>query len=232
MKNSTRRFIKNVSLFLGGVALGALGAWALSKRNYETEIDGYLDKINDLSRDGNSDDREPQAVLETKEETTVMREHDEKVLVLPRDRYKKVVRSLGYDKGDRPDRLADYEHPRDDEQDEDYEYEQKKYEPSSNEKPYIISIDEYTEENTHYDKLTLYFYEDDEVLTEDNEEMIEDVEAIVGNYALNCFGENSGDPEVVYVRNDRLQIDYEVIRLSKSYKETVLGIIGGSGDDE
>jgi hypothetical protein len=231
MKNSTKRFLKGSLIFLGGVALGALGAWALSTRKYETEIDGYLCKINDLSGDGNINDREPEEVVETQEQTTVMREHEEKVLILPRDRYKKVVRNLGYNKGDMPD-PAEFESPRDDEDEEDYEYEQRRYEPNSSEKPYVISIDEYSEENTHYDKITLYFYEDDEVLTEDDEEAIDDPNALVGDYALNCFGENSGDPEVVYVRNERLQIDYEVIRLSKSYQETVLGIIGGSGDDE
>jgi hypothetical protein len=93
----------------------------------------------------------------------------------------------------------------------------------SNEDPYVITIDQFADENDHYDKSTIYYYEDDDVLADENEEVIIDVFKVIGDDALGSFGEGSRDPEIVYVRNDKLQIDYEVIRLSKSYRQTVLG---------
>lgn len=99
------------------------------------------------------------------------------------------------------------------------------------EKPYVISLEEFQEGMPHYDKLTLYFYEDDEVLTDDQEEIIDDEEQIVGTEALQCFGHLSHDPEVVYVRNSNASTDFEVIRLSKSYAETV-GLSSQGGDED
>lgn len=99
------------------------------------------------------------------------------------------------------------------------------------EKPYVISIEEFQDGMPHYDKLTLYFYEDDEVLTDEQEEIIDDEEQIVGTEALQCFGHLSHDPEVVYVRNSNASTDFEVIRLSKSYAETV-GLSSQGGDED
>lgn len=99
------------------------------------------------------------------------------------------------------------------------------------EKPYVISLEEFQEGMPQYDKLTLFFYEDDEVLTDDQEEIIDDEEQIVGTEALQCFGHLSHDPEVVYVRNSNASTDFEVIRLSKSYAETV-GLSSQGGDED
>jgi hypothetical protein len=83
----------------------------------------------------------------------------------------------------------------------------------------IISVEHYNETRPEYDKEILYFYEDDEVLVTEGEEIIDDVNETVGPSALLSFGEMSEDPEIVYVRNDNRRVDYEVIRLSKSYAE-------------
>jgi hypothetical protein len=132
----------------------------------------------------------------------------------PRDRYKKVVGSLKYD------RRQELE-PVDEEAEAAYHNSKlsKKY---TEDAPYVIAREDYDDEDmSHYDKLTIYYYEDDDTLTDENEEVIADVDSIVGGDSLTRFGDLSGDPEVVYVRNDKLQIDYEIIRLSKSYGETI-----------
>jgi hypothetical protein len=95
--------------------------------------------------------------------------------------------------------------------------------------PYIITLEQ-LEEKEHYDKLSISYYEDDDTLVDENEEVIADPVSIVGNDALNNFGEGSDDPEIVYVRNEKLETDYEVIRLSKSYAITVLGIEPEEGE--
>lgn len=86
--------------------------------------------------------------------------------------------------------------------------------------PYIITDQEFSDENPHYDKVSLYFYKHDEVVCEENEEPIDDVENVIGYEALNILDKQMG----VWVRNERLAIDYEIIGINASYAEMVHGI--------
>ena len=49
-----------------------------------------------------------------------------------------------------------------------------------------------------------------------------DIETSIGYEALDEFGYGNPNPDLVYVRNDHLEIDYEVIRLGDSYEESVM----------
>ena len=88
---------------------------------------------------------------------------------------------------------------------------------------YVISLDTFGNENPDYDKISISYYEDDDTLADEQDEIMQEVEGTIGE-ALLCFGDQSDDPDVVYVRNERLSIDYEVVRLHRSYQEAVLGI--------
>ena len=82
----------------------------------------------------------------------------------------------------------------------------------SNRYPYIISPNDFDDPNyENYDKVTLTFYADG-VLTDelDNPICLEDVQKNVGTEFVTHFGEFERD--VVYVRNDILEIDYEILR--------------------
>lgn len=121
--------------------------------------------------------------------------------------------------------------PPDDDPDEEedqriYEYESISREYSgSNKRPYVIPLDSFTDEMIGYDKITLGYYEDDDVLVDDNEDMIDDVDYVIGHDALDRFGDGSEDDDVVYIRNERTGADYEVIRHHKSYQTEVLGFV-------
>lgn len=87
--------------------------------------------------------------------------------------------------------------------------------------PYLISCDEYTDEFSHHDKVSLYYYRDDDVLCEeDNEEPIDDIEATVSYDALSTLDMQT----TVWVRNEPLGIDYEIMGVRGSYSESVLGM--------
>lgn len=95
-----------------------------------------------------------------------------------------------------------------------------------NNEPYVIDIEEFSEGEETFDKITVYYYEYDNILieaadAEDGEP--EDIDATIGWGSLDCFGEGSVNPDIVYVRNEKLSIDYEVIRLRESYETSVLG---------
>ena len=72
--------------------------------------------------------------------------------------------------------------------------------------PYIISPDEFS--NSEYEIKTLLYYKD-KVLADEDYNIIHDVVGHVGDEALSDFGRYGSDS--VYVRNDVLGIDYEIL---------------------
>lgn len=122
-----------------------------------------------------------------------------------------------------------YKDPEEDEEDEDqgtefpdeYSPVRTRY-PGNQEEPKVISIEEYQDGNPHFDKCTLVYYELDNTLADEAEDIIPDVNSVIGDGLLS-FGELSEDADTVYIRNEALGIDYEVLRMEKSYLESVLG---------
>lgn len=104
-----------------------------------------------------------------------------------------------------------------DEDEEESEIDEPDYDPSVerifpddglSDEPYVISPDQFVQERPYYDKITMYYYEDTgQLLTEDGD--LTEMDISIGSEALNHFGEYEKD--VVYVRNDKIGIDYEVI---------------------
>ena len=90
--------------------------------------------------------------------------------------------------------------------------------------PYIITHDEYFAGDKDYDMSSLTYYEKDDTLTDEHDKPLEETNKIVGDDHLVRFGSGSKDKNVVYVRNDRLGIDYEITRSRGSYLEDVLGM--------
>lgn len=81
--------------------------------------------------------------------------------------------------------------------------------------PYMIGIDEFGE-NEDYETVCLYYYKDG-VLADADDEKIDNPEAIIGSEALTYL--KDCDEDCVYVRNDRLELDYEVAKDLRSYAE-------------
>jgi len=91
-------------------------------------------------------------------------------------------------------------------------------------KPYVISLQEFMEEEEEFDKLTITYFEKDEALTDERDQLVPDIDAIVGSYSLTRFGYRSDSPDVVYVRNENISCDFEICRETGSFSETILGL--------
>ena len=89
--------------------------------------------------------------------------------------------------------------------------------------PHVITCEEFAEDNPEYEKITLAYFEEDDVLADDDG-MIDNTEYIVGSVALRRFGVGSRDPNIVYVRNPAISADFEIVKSHKSYVETILGV--------
>lgn len=83
-----------------------------------------------------------------------------------------------------------------------------------NSPPFVISQATYAwdEEGESYEKISLSYFPRDRVLLDDEEEPIEDVNRTVGWRNLTQFGGESGDADVVFVRNHPFKTDFEVIK--------------------
>lgn len=80
--------------------------------------------------------------------------------------------------------------------------------------PYVIPPDEFG--NSEYDAVSLTYYSDG-VLTDDWDKIIENIDDIVGADSLYHFGEYEDDS--VFVRNDRLKTDYEILLDERKYSD-------------
>lgn len=91
--------------------------------------------------------------------------------------------------------------------------------------PYVVSAEEFSEEKTHYDKITLTYFSEDNTLIDDREEIIPNIDELIGPEAVMNFGNQSDDPNVVYIRNNKRNADFEVVLDERSYTEVVLGFV-------
>lgn len=85
-------------------------------------------------------------------------------------------------------------------------------------KPYVISPGEFGELGDEYTRISLSYYADG-ILADENDEIIEDADEIVGEDFADHFGEYESDS--VFVRNDRLKCDYEILIDQCKYSEVV-----------
>ena len=87
---------------------------------------------------------------------------------------------------------------------------------------YILHREEYDDEEKGYSHTTLTYYAGDDILTDENDVPIHNPSHVIGEGNL-IFSKGSGDPHIVYIRNDRLEAEMEVILDTGFYQVEVLG---------
>jgi hypothetical protein len=89
--------------------------------------------------------------------------------------------------------------------------------------PYVIHYDERHEMD--YQDVTLTYYDGDDVLCDDRDVVIDPNRRneLLGDQWMNRFGHGSGDASIVFIRNDQLEIMYEVVKSPHSFAEEVHG---------
>lgn len=85
--------------------------------------------------------------------------------------------------------------------------------------PRMISASEMLNQKQWYSKVTLTYYAGDDVLVDDQDEPLEDPKDIIGEHFKEFFGMSENDPDVIHVRNDDTESDYEVVRVDTSYSD-------------
>lgn len=85
----------------------------------------------------------------------------------------------------------------------------------------VISLDEYQDLSSYFDRVTFHYYAEDDTLVDDGDQIIDDITRFVGD-ALTRFGPEAaaladGDEDAVYVVNGKLNLAIEIVRLNQSY---------------
>lgn len=181
--------LSNILIFTVGAAIGSVVTWKLIKNKYEQIAKEEIDSVKEVFSR-----RKDEIISDEKRDDDFEEYHN--------------ITSL-YSKE------SDEEEDEDEDEDEDEEEVQEVKKQVK--KPYVISPDEFGEMD-EYDAISLNYYADG-VLTNDWDEVIENVDDIVGIDSLNHFGEYEEDS--VFVRNDTLQADYEILKDVRNYSDVV-----------
>lgn len=88
--------------------------------------------------------------------------------------------------------------------------------------PFIITKDDFFHNDQEYSELSFTYFEGDQVLADDQDRAINQPAMIVGIDNL-MFGQGSGDPNIVYIQNDRRGEVIEIRRSDGKYAWEVLG---------
>ena len=83
---------------------------------------------------------------------------------------------------------------------------------------HVIDLDSFLEEpEPDWDKVSLMYFEGDDILCDPNYMLISKADTIVGPDFRKWFGLFSEDENTVFIRNDNTRTDYEVMREEGTY---------------
>lgn len=100
-------------------------------------------------------------------------------------------------------------------------------EERSDDYPYPITEEEFFANEHEFSQLTATWYAGDLILADEEDRTIDDVEGNLGEKNLQMFGFGSKDRHMLYVRNHKRGVEYEVALSDGKYMKEVLGL-----DDE
>lgn len=86
--------------------------------------------------------------------------------------------------------------------------------------PYVIHKDEFISNETDYDQRTVTYYQGDDIMANEADVPMYSFNTMMGDLK---WGHGSGDPGVVYIRNEKLEMEWEVLLHTGFFEIEVLG---------
>lgn len=193
-----------VASFVLGAAIGSFVTWNVVKDTYQKLAQEEIEDIRQYYKE-KLDALEPKTVSNEVPKNT----HEKPDI---REFAARIIGENGYKNYSnttiKPDPVLNEE-----EETEQKENEVVEHDPN---KPYVISPEEFGEKG--YTVISLSYYADG-VLADEDDHVVEDVDAVIGYESLEHFGEYENDS--VHVRNDRLRCDYEILIDLREYSEVI-----------
>ena len=178
--------LSKIIIFTAGAAIGSVVTWKIVKTKYEHYAREEIESVKALWEETYGDKSESDENVEEETEDEFEKAASEK------EEYEQLVKDAGY--------TADQTDITQNQNEED----------GSMDTPYVITPEEFGENG--YDTVSLNYYEGDGVLTDDYDEPFtdEEIEELVGADFAEHFGEYEDDS--VFVRNDFVKVDYEILK--------------------
>lgn len=207
--------IKNIALFVAGLGLGSVGTLLAVKNHYKTFYENRCDEDCKAYKEWTKEN-----IMEIAErefgESAVNPEKEEPVEEKENEpNYQKIINKLNYgDYSQKDDKVVDF-------------HKEDAPAVAENKGPYVIGPDEFANDE-QYDKITLTYFSDDGVFMSIEEEVVPEGMQAIGEENLDHIGEI--EENVVYVRNEGLNADYEVILEERAYSDSEY--VDGNYEDE
>lgn len=181
-------------IFALGAAAGSIVTWKLLKTKYEKIAQDEIESMKDYIS------RKERKLSNANKKSSEVPENKEEKTDEPTEieEAEEIITELGYKN------YADASNAR-------------RKEGASGNKPYVITPEEFTDDPS-YAVVSLTYYADG-TLADDWDVPVEDVEGLVGEESLTHFDEYEDDS--VYVRNDDLKTDFEILRDTRKYSDVV-----------
>ena len=189
----------NVFMFAAGAVIGSAATWFVLKNKYEQMVQEEVESVKEALSGLTNNTEESVEETESEEEEDAEEYHQVNL-----------------------DELEDLSEEETDEDLEEYAnltnlYSSEKggAEKVRTKKPYVISPYDFGEID-EFRKIDLTYYADG-VLADEDDEVITDVDELIGAGSLNTFGEYEDD--AVFVRNEYLMTDFEILKDYRTYEE-------------
>lgn len=190
----------NALMFTAGAAIGSVVTWKVLETKYEQRVQEEIEVVKEaLIAMNNACEESPEEETEDEEEGDASSED-----------YHQVNWEELEDLNEEDEELEEYA-----ELTNLYSNEKGGAEKVRVKKPYVISPYDFGELDD-YRKIDLTYYADG-ILEDDDGEIVTDVDELIGEGSLNTFGEYEDD--AVFVRNERLQTDFEILKDYRTYEE-------------
>lgn len=200
----------NISLssifFIAGAAVGSVASWVATKNAYQKKNQEDIESVREFYKQ-----KEKDLVAKLQKEYGFEIKENKKETESPKDDTPIPMSMVG----SKTDYTKFYKDLSDDPP-EDVLAETPKPNLPPEVVPYVISPEDFGDDE--YEPLTLTYYADG-VLVDEDEEPVENLDEVVGKESLKRFGEFEAD--TVFVRNERLKCDYEILRDNHKYADII-----------
>lgn len=203
--------LKSLLYFVAGAGIGSAVTWYIVKDKYREIAEEEIESIKERYA-------KKEKALTTEDTNMTLDEMKEQARNKPDiSEYVKKINKAGYTNYSDADNQSE-EQPDDEEQHISIVQE---------DRPYVISPDEFGELDD-YALIELLYFEDG-VVADNNYEILENLDDVIGEESLKHFGEYEED--AVHVRNDRLKSDYEILIDRRRFRDIRRAVHRNNLDD-
>lgn len=187
-----------IAMFVFGAAVGSVVTWKLVEEKYKQISDEEIESVKEAYDRAYGKLDNDRMDMEQDEDDVDSEEN-------AKSEYDRIIGHCGYGAESSASDKNQNGTKKDDEEEDDEDVSE----------PYTISYDDF--DDNGYQTETLYYYDDGVLENSITGAVIEDIDGTIGSKSIEELKDSGED--YIYVRNDNLGIDYEILRDRRKYSE-------------